>query len=693
MMKNRIIFFFILVLVGCCIVGCCIVGCCSAQVYSPLSEKWSYNLKSDELYTIDADKDGLLELYAVSYSNRAGCISFFDYDGTYVRRNCISGYGKLKYPHAREEINFMYLDDINHDGVLDVLAASSIIGGSVNVKKLYIIHREYVAGLKRYEYDFKWDYTPGNIITDIKLVDIDGDEWTDIIASSLDSNVYVLGQDRKLKYSYDLGGGVWSIFASDIDADGRIEIIAGAYSGIFLLEDEKITWNYSVGERIIEVYASDLNEDNLSEILALSANMVYLLDVNGSRLWMKPIDNLVDSWIADVDNDGNMDILLLTKDSLCSLDAEGNMRWQYGFDEQPLTLTIDLYNNIFVGSADKLYRLAVDQDYFLNKRAEESYLLAYNLYLNGDYDEARVYATRAKQMFLMVNNTDGTFKCDFIFLVTKLNSSTVDKRGEADKYYAEAVRLLDLGSFDEARDYAEMSLHIYLEINDRNSAIKCDLLRANIDKKSIDSKVNKASWHYTNALDSLSSLMFDGASAHAQDALVIYTELNDSSGIMKSKSLLSTIALTKKRHDANLFCNISFQLFDSEEYDNASIHAEKAIDLYVELADGEKAIGCGRLFNLSVKYVEAESYYDLAMDNYRSSNLDNASFYVLEAKALYGELNNSKRVDSCDFLLTEIEKAKIGVFIDYAIYATPIVFFLLLILFLNRRRRLRKQGL
>ena len=678
-MKNKVIPLVILSL----------IGFCSAKTYYPLTMDWSSPLKSDVIYPLDLDKDGMNELYVVSYMKHRSCIYFFDYDGNAMGRNCIPGYSNYMYPHANEEITLIYVDDLNYDRVLDVIAASNIVGTGVNVQKMYIIRREYIKGLNRYKYERKWDYTPGNLITDVKVIDIDKDWWVEIIAASLDSSVYVFGQDRRIKNRYNLGSGVWSISASDLDGDGGVEIVAGSLLGVSLLENGKIEWNYSTKERIFDVYTGDVDGDGNSEILALSEDEVYLLDKNGKLRWRKPMENLVDSWIKDVDNDGSVDILLLTKRKIYSLDKNGNTQWQYNFSDILLTISIDLNNHIFVGSLDKLYKFRINQDYFLNRYAERCYSQAYDYYLRGEYSQARFYAAKSKQLFSMVDNLEGALRCDFILLVTGSNT-TVSKREKADEYYAKALELLDLKSYEDAKNHAEMALKIYREINDRNSVIKCDLLLVDIDKKREEAKRNQAMQCYTTAIELLSNNTFEEASTYALEALQIYRELNDSMGASNSESLIQKIKLRERIYFANYFYSLAIKSFDSDEYENATLYAEKAKNIYIELNDSEKVTECDSLIDILDRYTEAESYLDLAMERYRTSYLENATLYAEKAKNIYIELNDSEKVTECDFLLSEIEKMKRESLLNYVIGVAPIIFVIILIALLHRQK-LKKE--
>ncbi len=697
-MKTRVISLIILLL----------IGICSAKTYYPLKEEWSYPIKSDAIYPLDLNRDGINELYVASYTEHMSCIYFFDYEGVKTGMYCTPGYSNAMYPHANEEITLIYVDDLNNDSILDVIAASRIIGTSVNIKKIYGIRREYEAGLDRYRYKWMWDQTPGNLIMDVDIKDVDKDGFEDIIAGSMDSNVYVFRQDGLMMFRGNLSGGIWSVAASDLDGNGHIDIVAGSLSGVSLLEATDFPqydfrhkvisppyrlngiWNYSTSKRVFDVYIGDVDDDGISEILALSEDRVYLLDRNGTLIWSKSIENLVDSVIGDVDNNGTSDILLLTDEVIYSLDKRGNVRWVYDSGDTLLTVSVENDGSIFVGSENKLYRFRLDPAYFLNEEAERFYSEAYGYYLQEEYSKAIFYANKSRQLFSMVENLEGVQRCEFIFLVTQSNATKIDKRERADEYYSKAAELADLGSYEDAKDYANTALIIYWEIGDKNSVIKCDILISDIKKRMLNEKISQAVYYYRTAKEFLYNNTFVNASIYALEALKAYQELNDTEGVSNSESLIQEIRLREKIYFADYLYSLSIQSSDLGDYENATMYIEKAKKIYIELNNSDKIRECDSLLDIYGRYIEAGSYLDLAQKYYRNAYLGDATMYIEKAKKIYIELNNSKEIGRCDFLLSEIEKMRRESLLNYVILAAPVLVVITLIIFLHLRKQRRE---
>jgi predicted nucleic acid-binding Zn ribbon protein len=667
---------------------------CCARTYSPLNETWSHPLKSDSISLVDANKDGLLEVFVASYGKHVSCIYSFDYGGKALGVECLPGYSKGYFSNvADEEFTLIRLEDMGRDGVVDMFASSYLVGNEINVQKFYIAQREYNTGLKRYEYNLKWQYPVDNVVTDVVIADADNDRRDEIIASSLDSSIYVLNQSRLLKRKIDLGSGVWSIAVSDLDGDNLTELVAGAFSGVYRLDARppeqifNMRWSYPTESRVFSVFASDVNGDGRAEITALSKDKLYLLDANGMLMWSKTVSDGVKVLIKDVDNNGDMDILVLAKGGVYAFDAQGGLRWQYPIVERGLTLAVDFYNNIFVGSEEKLYHFVANPDFVLNADAEESYLKAYNFYVSAEYAYATYHAARAKKMFEMVRNEDGIVKCDYILTLAGSNSTVVYRVVKAGEYYVQASELLAAKSFEEARSYAQLALDIYVEVKDKNHAVQCDVLLAKINSEELYAKRIWADDQYRKASDSLSKNLFEEASSQAQEASLAYSALNDPEGVAKSESLLSEIKLMDKLYTADSSYNLALVSQQSGDYSSALMYSEKARGLYVELGDASMVNASESLVNASGKYIEAESYYKLAMDMYGSSRLDNATVLAEKAKAIYLSMGDVKNAERCDFILSDIKSRKRESILNYLVLAIPIVFVVLIIVIRRRKAK------
>lgn len=681
MMKNKIIFlFFLLFSVS-----------FSAGFSEPLAELWSYRMQADAIYLVDLNKDGLLEVFVVSYGERLGCIRSFSYNGSEFFGDCLQGFSRATYPFASEKYNFIYVDDLGYDGVLDVLAASYIRGTTINVRKIYGIQRIYVPGLRRYEYDLVWDYTTENAVSAIDAADVDSDGSPEAVAASLESKVYFFS-GRHIKQVISLGGeGALSLHVSEPDALGNVFVAVGSLSRLYVINCSKkascrMKWNSSIGSRVVGVFSADVDSDNLLEFLVLSEDGVRLLDDDSKLLWFRGLESAVASWVKDVDNDKEIDVLVLADDSMYLFDKNGFLRWRHSFGEKLLSLSVDVYNNIFVGSVNRIQHLVVNQDYALNNQASIEYSRAYSLYTEGKYSDARYYARRARRMFEMVNNLQGMMDCDFILMMTEKNVTVSDKQYKAYEYYSLASELLGNNSFDEAKRYADLALGIYLDLKNREAAIKVDILLARIEEKKRGFILKKAEDEYSLASSAASNKLFDEAREHAKAASEAFSEINDSAGVKKSESLLKEIGLMERRYVAESSHKLALSSLADRNYSDALSYAEKASEAYDELNDS-RYLECINLVNLSRRYLEAESYYKLALDNYRRNNLDNATSLAEKAKEIYISLNNSEKADDCIFFLREIQKSRTSILVNYLVLAAPLLVFLAVVIILHQRRR------
>jgi len=161
-------------------------------------------------------------------------------------------------------------------------------------------------------------------------------------------------------------------------------------------------------------------------------------------------------------------------------------------------------------------------DYYLNK--SEEYLKS------GNYDSARNYARKAKEIYINSGNSDGALNSDKIILqndelinadvayrraksrmdasdslgamsnaeisfriyakMDSINSSLISERLSeleliigsrnktitADNYYFDAKKYSDAGDYVKAKEKAGIAKAIYLEQNDSESASECDLI-------------------------------------------------------------------------------------------------------------------------------------------------------------------------------------------------------------------------
>jgi|GEM_PF-1284260 len=645
-----------------------IIGISYAKEYHPLELEWKYPIRADDVAVLDIDKDGFKEVYVSSYSKRDSCIYILDEIGNLERRNCIPRYSNPLYPHAEEEITLIYVDDLENDGILDVIAASKIIGTAVNVNKIYGIRREYEPGIG-YRYRRKWDFTTGSTVTSIYSEDVDNDGTKEIIASSIDFNVYVLNKWGGLEKKYSLKSGVWDVHSARFFNISNPVIVAGSLDGVSLIEYNDIKWTYPTNSRVFDVFASDLGF--VGEILALTdSDYVYLINSKGMRRWNKRISNLVDSLTGDLNNDGTIEIIIATNNKLLFLNDEGDIELEYGIDDK--IIKIRIYDGkLYVCCENGLYVFKSNTDYFINKNAERLYEIAYQYYIQGIYDNARRYAEIAKKFFSEIGNEDGIKRCEFIISSSTTVTTIANREDIADSYLEKAKEYFSNDNYKDAEFYANMALDIYVEVGSEK-AIECHKFLIKVREKIREENRKVANQYYEMAVEFLNANEFENATIYVKRAKDIYSNINDTFGIQECNSLMSEIIRKSSLSQADEFYSMAEEYYDLGMYENASTYAEIAREIYDKVNYSSAVKKCEFIIDMSNKHISAAQYLRIANEFFERGEYENATEYAKKAKDIYSELKDFDKVAECDSLISSIESRKIGSLILNA----AIVFFI-----------------
>jgi hypothetical protein len=135
------------------------------------------------------------------------------------------------------------------------------------------------------------------------------------------------------------GGTV--IVATDINADGNVEIITNTIQGIVVCLDGKgdLLWKYDAGEAMGSTPAvGDLDGDGKAEIVvATYEHPAIALSATGKVLWKHARDkalpgvgrhvNATSPVIADLDGDGKGEVINFDQKTMFALNGDGAVRW------------------------------------------------------------------------------------------------------------------------------------------------------------------------------------------------------------------------------------------------------------------------------------------------------------------------------------------------------------------------------
>ncbi len=171
-----------------------------------------------------------------------------------------------------------------------------------------------------------WKFQTNGSVRSISVYDIDGDEQDEILVGSADGYVYLLDQQGDLLNKHRLDYPIYTILATDIDQDGRVELLVTTEGKELLAlvyhknQDHsrgyfEKTWCKTFDTRLLSFCVTDIDGDGHFEIIAGSDDKrIYFLDNQGNIIWWHNHKYRVFSIFPyDIDNDGRPELLIGTE--------------------------------------------------------------------------------------------------------------------------------------------------------------------------------------------------------------------------------------------------------------------------------------------------------------------------------------------------------------------------------------------
>ena len=690
----------------------------------PLKFKWSYLARADDIYTLDLDNDSSIEAYACYYHHNKGygIINVFSDNGTRILNTYVDTYSKkARYHNAFEDITYIYIDDLDYDGNMDIIASSWLRGTGIYLRVVYGIEREIEPGTEKTYNRRKWVYDMDNPVTCAYATDLNSNGVKDVLLSAMDFNIYQVHYETP-KVKHMLSGSVWVVYADKLSKNDTVATIAGTFNGVFV-KSSKLNWKYTTNSRIFDIFSANIDGGNHSEIIAASEDTLYVLNMSGNLLWDLEIADLVGVYAEDLNNDTYPDILAVSKSRLHVLDSTGNVMWEIETNCTAISIHADS-GNVFIGCNNMIYALEINTNYMKCQDAEKYYSVAFLNYIDENYDDATRYATIARDMYAVVGDVEGYTKSEFIITMSSGNitlpgSSTLQT---ARDYYSLAKNYSATAGMEDAKEYsgrvkelyenatryAQMARNIYVGINDSLSGVECDILILEIDEKIVTIKKFEADRYQLYAQDYY--LLYndsENATKYAQMARKIYYDLDDVDSIWVCDSLLEDIktgqGVRSRRKIADQYYSTAVEYYNTEnyvnidDYKNATRYAQMAKDIYLELNDTEEVPPCDSLIALCEKYITAGEYYTLAQNSFTSEDYGATIKNVRMAKDIYIELNNSGAIAICDSLISQ-SKAQTDEADEWMVYVSMlaglgfmVAILIVLVIFMKTRGRSKTE--
>jgi outer membrane protein assembly factor BamB len=252
---------------------------------------------------------------------RDGKIYVLDKDGNTISKNgkifTFDNDGRAVEPEQEPEAYWYNTGYVIRQIYVDPDCPTTIIFGSED-RCVYVL--DYESG------DLVRKHQTNGWVRAVFSCDINGDGKAEILAGSVDKYLYVFDEQGHLLTQHNMGQPVQKILAADIDNDKNIEILVGTdgkdLTALSYHQDESAPhgrfqkkWRTPFDNRILSVCVTDLDNDGKSEIIAGSEDKhIYILDENGKTIWRHNHKFRIFSlYPYDIDNDHIPELLVASE--------------------------------------------------------------------------------------------------------------------------------------------------------------------------------------------------------------------------------------------------------------------------------------------------------------------------------------------------------------------------------------------
>ncbi|HIE33756.1 MAG TPA: hypothetical protein EYP86_01280, partial [Candidatus Altiarchaeales archaeon] len=373
-------------------------------------------------------------------------------------------------------IGAIHVNDIDDDNFREIIVGSG--SGSMN-NELFIINKNK---------KFSWRKRINGQANAIYSADINNDNQREIMVGTVgrqrlldySATVTVYNSTGNKLFSYSTENGVTYITSTDINEDGKEEILIGCKDFLYVIDDNGTElWKYVTAGTIRKILVEDIDNNGKLEII-LGSNDVYVLDTNGELIWKNNVGaEVYDLQTVDIDKDGLKE-LLIGSETAYLLDSNGDTIWNYKTENIVKSVVAgdiesDGYIDIVLGTGGGNIYVFQSETYTKKQTATEYYNTAKDLYNKKQLENATEYAERAKEIYTELDDDEGIRNVEnLIEQIGRYDLQINQLRLEADSYYNKSFNAYISSDYVNASSYANKAKYKYISLKDYEKIEKCN---------------------------------------------------------------------------------------------------------------------------------------------------------------------------------------------------------------------------